>query len=345
MEPKFQVWLEENGKYIIGEKEARILEGIRSYGSLIAAAKSAGMTYAHAWNLVEELSAKLGDATVVARRGGEDGGGTVLTKKGEELLERYLDLEAKVGTCLGRRTARVFHELRRADLVIAGSSCIGVKLISGLIKGLSIEIAEIGSTAGITAVMIGEADLAGVHLYDEESQDYNTPFIRRLWSAGSAILIKGYLREQGFMVKKGNPKGLSSLRDVVMKRCRIANRNAGSGTRSILERLIIQEGVDPSELRGYEHELRTHEEIAKEVCEGRADIGVGLRGAAEAFGLDFIKICDEEFDFVCDKRRIPKKGVQVFINTLRSEEFKARLKQVPGLRCTPETGSVVEFTG
>ncbi|MEN3006092.1 MAG: substrate-binding domain-containing protein [Candidatus Methanosuratincola petrocarbonis] len=345
MKPKFQVWLEEGGKYIIGEKEARILEGIRNYGSLIAAAKSAGMTYAYAWNLIEELSARLGEAIVVARRGGEDGGGTALTEKGEELLESYLDLEARVGSYLGTRTERVFREVRRADLVIAGSSCIGVKLISDLIKGASVEVAEVGSTAGITAVMIGEADLAGLHLYDEESGEYNIPFIRKFWQAGSAILIKGYLREQGFIVKRGNPKGLLSLRDLVHKRCRIANRNAGSGTRSILERLIIQEGVDPAELRGYEHELRTHEEVAKEVYEGRADMGIGLRGAAEALGLGFIKICDEEFDFACDKRRLHKKGVQIFINALRSEEFRAQLEQVPGLRCTPETGGILEVTG
>ncbi|MDH7555856.1 MAG: substrate-binding domain-containing protein [Candidatus Methanosuratincola sp.] len=345
MEPRFQVWLEENGRYIIGEKEARILEGIRNYGSLIAAAKATGITYAHAWNLVEERSAKLGEPIVVARRGGEDGGGTALTEKGGELLERYLDLEARVGTYLGTRTERIFLEVRRSDLVIAGSSCIGVKLIPGLMKGLSVEVAEIGSTAGITAVMIGEADLAGLHIYDEESGKYNIPFIKRFWQAGSAILIKGYVREQGFMVKRGNPKGLTSLRDIVQKRCRIANRNAGSGTRSILKRLILQEGIDPSELKGYEHELRTHEEVAKEVYEGRADIGIGLRGAAEALGLGFIKICDEEFDFVCDKRRLNKKGVQTFINALRGKEFKTRLEQLPGLRCTPETGAIVEVTG
>ncbi|MEN3035224.1 MAG: substrate-binding domain-containing protein [Candidatus Methanosuratincola sp.] len=345
MEPRFQVWLEEGGKYIIGEKEARVLEGIRSYGSLIAAAKSAGITYAHAWNLIEELSARLGEAIVLARRGGGDGGGTALTAKGEELLERYLDLEARVGNYLGTKTERVFREFKRSDLVIAGSSCMGVKLISGLIKGCSVEVAEVGSTAGITAVMIGEADIAGLHLYDDESGEYNIPFIKRFWQAGTAILIKGYLREQGFIVKRGNPKGISSLRDLVKKRCRIANRNAGSGTRSILERLIIQEGIDPAELRGYEHELRTHEEVAKEVYEGRADAGIGLRGAAEALGLGFVKICDEEFDFLCDKRRLHKKGLQIFMNALRSEEFRKRLEQVPGLRCTPETGSMVEVKG
>ncbi|MEJ5293263.1 MAG: substrate-binding domain-containing protein [Candidatus Methanosuratincola sp.] len=345
MEPRYLVWLEEKGKYIIGEKEARILEGVRNYGSLIAAAKSAGITYAHAWNLVEDMSRRLGEAIVFSRRGGEDGGGTSLTAKGEELLEEYLRIEAKVGACLGARTPRVFREVRRADLVIVGSSCMGIKVISGLMQGLSVEIAEVGSTAGITAVMIGEADLAGLHIYDEESGKYNAPFIRKFWPAGSALLIKGYLREQGFIVESGNPKRIYSLRDVVKKGYKIANRNAGSGTRNILERLILQDGIDPSKLRGYEHELRTHEEVAKEVYEGRAAIGIGLRAAAERFGLDFIKICDEEFDFVCEKRRLHKKGLQTFLNVLRSEEFRIRVEEEPGLRCTPDTGNVVEVTG
>lgn len=86
MEPRFQVWLEEGGKYIIGEKEARVLEGIRSYGSLIAAAKSAGMTYAYAWNLIEELSARVGEEMVVARRGGGTGEAQLSPQKGKSFL-------------------------------------------------------------------------------------------------------------------------------------------------------------------------------------------------------------------------------------------------------------------
>ncbi|MBC7120296.1 MAG: LysR family transcriptional regulator [Candidatus Methanosuratus sp.] len=345
MEPKFQVWLEEGGRYIIGEKEARILEGIRRHGSIMAAAKSVGVTYAHAWNLIENLSLRVGGPIVSAKRGGESGGGSVLTKTGEELLSKYLEVEGSVAAYLGTPRKRVFPKVKVADLVIVGSSCVGLKKLAKLIEGISVEIVEVGSTAGMTAVMLGEADLAGIHLYDEYTKTYNLPYLGRTWPPGMAVLIKGYVREQGLIVRKGNPMGITSLRKAAELGATIVNRNLGSGTRDLLERMMKQEGVGSSELKGYSHEVRTHEEVAMAVKDGKADVGIGIRAAAEALDLGFQKICEEEFDFVCERRRLNKKGVQAFVNALRSGEFRIRLKQVPGFRCTDETGNIIEVKG
>lgn len=345
MELKFQVWLEEKGKYIIGEKEARILEGIQRYGSIMSAAKAAGVTYAHAWNLIEGLSQRTGAPIISARRGGESGGGAVLTKAGEELLSKYLEVEEDVAAYLGKPRKHVFPDIREADLAIIGSSCIGIRTLISLIQELSVEFVEVGSTAGITAVMLGEADLAGIHLYDEETKTYNIPYLVRIWPPGIALLIKGYVREQGLIVRKGNPIGIRSIRDAAEAGATMVNRNLGSGTRELLERLLRQEGVLASQLKGYDHEVRTHEDVAKVVKEGKADFGVGIRSAAEAQGVDFVKLCDEEFDFVCDSRRLWKAGIQKFLKVLRSDVFRERLEEIPGLHCTPDTGKVIEVTG
>ncbi|MDI9644200.1 MAG: substrate-binding domain-containing protein [Candidatus Verstraetearchaeota archaeon] len=343
MDPKFRLWLEEGGSYIIGEKEARILEGIRRYGSIMSAAKSMGITYAHAWNLIERLSLKLGTPIVSARRGGESGGGATLTDAGSKLLSKYLELEERIAGSIGVPRTNIFCEVTRSDLVIAGSSCFGVKIIAKLIEKVSVEVIEIGSKAGVTAVMLGEADVAGIHIFDEKTKTYNTVYLKSTWTSGTAIMIKGYIREQGLIVRRGNPKGIRSLRDAVETKATIVNRNLGSGTRDLLERLMKEEGVNRFELKGYDHEVRSHEEVAIAIKSGAADFGLGIRAAALAQDLDFIKICDEEFDFVCDSRMMHKAGVKTFVETLKSENFRRALEIIPGLSCTSNTGDLIEI--
>ena len=339
----FSVWFEEDGKYLIGEKEAGILEGIKKFGSIMATAKSLGMTYAHVWNVVEELSQRATKPVVMAYRGGETRGGTHLTEEGERLLNDYLALEERASKFLGTSKERIFTEVKASDLSIIGSSCPGVRILADLIEGYSTEVVEVGSLAGMTAVMLGEADLGGMHLYDPESGTYNEPAIRKQWPSGLAVLIKGYIREQGLILKKGNPKGLRSIDDVIKKNVRIVNRNLGSGTRELLDRLLRDCRVAPEQVRGYDYEVRTHEEVAKALDEGRADAGIGLRAVASVYNLDFIKIVNEHFDFVCDKRRLQKPAVKAFIAALRGKSFREILqKKMPGIRAVPETGKIIE---
>jgi molybdate transport repressor ModE-like protein len=344
MKAGFSVWLEENGRFIAGEKEASILRGIRKFGSIMATAKSLGMTYAHVWNEIEELSKRVGKPVVSAYRGGEAGGGTRLTKEGEQLLQEYLMLEEKVSNFMGASKEYVFKEIRNPDLSIIGSSCPGIKILADLIKGISTEVVEVGSSAGLTAVMLGEADIAGMHLYDTERKTYNEEAIRKVWPSGAAVLIRGYIREQGLMLKKGNPKKVKSLEDAIKKKVRIVNRNLGSGTRELLDRLLKERIIQPENVRGYDFEVRTHEEVAKALNDGKADIGLGLKAVARVFNLEFVKICDEHFDFMCEKRRLQKPAVKAFIDALKSEEFKAELeKRAPGIKAVKGTGEILEI--
>lgn len=340
MRAGFTVWLEENGKYVMGEKEAKILKGIRKFGSLMSAAKSIGVTYAYAWNLLERLASRTGEEVVKARRGGESGGGMMLTKAGEELLAEYNSLQKKASGALDSPKEFTFRDFRSPDLSIIGSSCAGVKILIGLMD-IKVEYIEVGSTAGLTALMLGEADISGIHLYDEESGSYNIPFLKRGWPEGTAALIRGYRREQGFMVKRGNPKGFFRLEDLGGD-VRLVNRNLGSGTRGLLDRLLRTSGINPRCIRGYEFEVRSHEQVAKAVQEGRADVGLGLRATASIFGLDFIKVGDECFDFALERRRLGKEGVKKFREVLTSAKFREKLsKRAPGIYLQADTGDVV----
>lgn len=344
MKTGFTVWLEEDGRYILGEREAKILEGIKKYGSFMATSKSLGITYAYAWNVIDDLSKRIDNPVVRAQRGGDAGGGTALTETGERMLEEYLALEDKVSRLLGSRRELKFIKFRRPDLSIIGSSCVGVKILAGMVTRYSVEVVEVGSTAGLAALMLGEADVSGVHLFDEESGTYNVPFIKRSWAGGTAALIMGYRREQGLMLKSGNPKGIKGLEDIGVKGVRLVNRNPGSGTRELLDRLIKEHRISPKEIRGYDFEVRTHEEVARAIEDGRADVGLGLRATAEIYGLDFVKACEEDYDFAVETKRLGKAPVKAFIEVLRSKEFHVELeKRAPGITPRHDTGEILRM--
>lgn len=343
MKPGFSVWLEDDGRYLIGEKEAEILQGIKKFGSLMATAKSLGVTYAHVWNVVEDLSKRVGKPAVSAFRGGGSGGGTVLTEDGEKVLSEYEELENRVGRFIGESKKHIFAEASKPELSIIGSSCPGVKILAEMVTGFTVEVVEVGSSAGVTAVMLGEADLAGIHLYDMEKMAYNVQAVRRAWPPGMAVIIKGYTREQGLIVKKGNPKGIKKFAELRKGRLRLVNRNLGSGTREMIERLMEENAIDAAEVKGYDHEVRTHEEVAKSIEDGNADVGVALRSVADAYGLDFIKVCEENYDFVCEKRRLNKPSVKAFIETLGSQQFKDELsKRTTGIKPSRNIGTIIE---
>jgi len=247
----------------------------------------------------------------------------------------------------------LFGDLRPADLTIIGSHCVGVDLILELMrKPITAKVINVGSTGGILAIRRGEADVAGCHLLDEETGEYNLPILRRYGLKGIAVLVKGYVREQGFIVAKGNPKGIRGFEDLLRDDVTMINRNPGSGTRILLDmhlRAVAEEmGIGFEELkgriRGYGVEAKSHTAVAIAVLTGKADVGLGIRTVAERYGLDFIPVRPEEYDFVVRKDRLGKEGVKSFLNILRSEEFGRELeRRLPGMRITERTGEIVEI--
>jgi len=247
-------------------------------------------------------------------------------------------------------------KLKPADLMFIGSHCLGVDLILRLIqeKGprITYKVINVGSAGGLVAIRRGEADIAGVHLLDEETGEYNLPFLRDYDVEDKVILFRGYIRKQGLIVARGNPKGIKSFEDLLRKDVTFINRNRGSGTRILtdmrLKKITQESGKSFDELvnviSGYDVEAKSHSAVAAAVAMGKADVGVGIEAAAERYGLDFIPVADEQYDFAVNVERINKSAVKVFVETLRSEEFKKRLmREVPGLKPTDQTGRVVYF--
>ncbi len=254
----------------------------------------------------------------------------------------------------GYSDVKLFSTLRPADLLIIGSHCVGIDVLLELMRREHpwvVKVINVGSSGGLVAVRRGEADIAGSHLLDDETGEYNTPFISR-FGLRDVLLVKGYAREQGLIVRKGNPKGIGSIEDLLREDVSIINRNPGSGTRVLLDMYLKDvadsKGLDfddmVKEIEGYTMEAKSHTAVATGVLMDKADAGMGIKTAADRYGLDFIPLRDEEYDFVIRKDRADKEAVEQFINTLRSAEFKHELEErLPGMRITKQTGNVKEF--
>lgn len=189
---------------------------------------------------------------------------------------------------------------------------------------------HVGSMGGIMAVKRDETHLAGVHLLDESSGEYNTPFLKRYLSDVDLVLIQGVKRSQGLMVAPGNPKGIKSLEDILSKGASYVNRQKGSGTRILLDYLLKKSGLDAQEIYGYDREELTHLSVAVQIASGSADAGLGIYSAAKVYGLDFIPLCWESYDFILREAYLEDEKVQKFLQVLQSEEFAESLKKMGG---------------
>lgn len=355
--PRYQVWLELGGKRVIGADEAKILEGIQKLGSFMAASKAVGVSYAHAWNAVDGIRRALGKPVVEARKGGEFGGGARLTEDGVEILRQYRELEGRVrqavlGDVSGvERGLFTSSRIRLPEFTIIGSDCIGLNILVELMlreKSFNYEVVRVGSSGGLSAIMLGEADIAGIHLLDEETKEYNLPFLKRYWVADRAALIRGYVRDLGLIVARGNPKGIRSVHDLLRGDVKIVNRNLGSGTRALLDMLLKKEAektglrfnVALKKIRGYSVEVNSHARVADAVAKRVADAGFGIKYVADARGLDFIPLIQEHFDFVVEESRLRKPLIKLFINKLSSKEFREKAEEV-GLHVLEDTGRIV----
>jgi putative molybdopterin biosynthesis protein len=221
------------------------------------------------------------------------------------------------------------RELRLADLVVIGSHCIGLDYLLGELerRGHRTKFLAVGSTAGLDAAARGECDVAGIHLLDPKSGRYNRPFL-----TPALVLVEGYGRVQGVVFRRGDERfeGRAAPDAVAAVKhdagCVMVNRNAGSGTRAVIDRLL--QGVRPA---GYAVQPRNHHAVAAAVSQGRADWGVTLDVIAARAALGFLPLQDERYDFVVPRSRLERPAVHAFRKLLEDPETLAVLAGL-GLR-------------
>jgi putative molybdopterin biosynthesis protein len=231
--------------------------------------------------------------------------------------QEYLEAGARVEVHL------LGQGLTPADLVVIGSHCVGLDFLLGLLqeRGLRSKFLAVGSTGGLEAARRGECDLAGIHLFDPKTNEYNRPFL-----SDELILLPGYQRLQGIVFRPGDARfeGLEAkeavARALADPSCLLVNRNRGSGTRILIDRLLGSERPG-----GYSTEARSHNAVAAAVAQGRADWGVAIATVAHDVGLGFLPLQEEHYDFVVPRSRWERPAVQAFRELLEQESVRTAL--------------------
>lgn len=229
-------------------------------------------------------------------------------------------------------------------LVITGSHDQLLDVVTDIFKtnykGMYAASAHVGSMGGIMALKKQECHIAGIHLLDEATGQYNISFIERYLNKDDFVLVKGVKRLQGIIVQKGNPLNIKGLEDLT--RVSYVNRQRGSGTRLLLDYMLKNKGIEQAAINGYGREEYTHLSVAVQIASGSAQAGMGVYAAANIYDLGFIPICYEEYDFVIAKKYFNTIRVQSFIEILKSQGFKNALDGLGGYSIEG-TGEIIDM--
>ena len=190
--------------------------------------------------------------------------------------------------------------------------------------------ANTGSTEGLIALEKGYTDIAWSHLLDPETGEYNIPYLERLVPSIKAVVVNLFFRELGFVIVRGNPLGIKGFEDLNRKGVRFINRQAGSGTRLLLDHHLGKAGIRAESIDGYDQEVSTHIEVGLSILSGGADTGIATAAVSSLLGLDFIPVTRERFDMILDQSVFFQKGVQAFVEVLNGEMFRRRVEHLGG---------------
>ncbi|UCF60154.1 MAG: GntR family transcriptional regulator [Anaerolineaceae bacterium] len=256
------------------------------------------------------------------------------------------EVEQAVRLALDRWRAAVPHEPPSPpvhSLRFVGSHDPALALIvsnfTEVFPDYSFQLTFSGSLGGLIALAEGEADVAGSHLWDTESETYNRPFVQRLLPGRRVALLALAHRHLGLITPPGNPAEITGLDDLVRPELSFVNRQRGAGTRIWLDCQLRQRGLEPEQISGYEREVATHSEVAQAIAEGQADIGLGLETAAIAYHLGFVPLTTERYDLVMPDAVCRTAPAQALAGWLNTEEIKSAIVGLGGYD-TGETGSV-----
>ncbi|HHO47878.1 MAG TPA: molybdopterin biosynthesis protein [Desulfobacteraceae bacterium] len=231
-------------------------------------------------------------------------------------------------------------------ILCTGSHDLTLDLIHDFLKrsdpAYPLASTHVGSLGGIMAVKSGMTHVAGSHLLDPATGEYNTGSIRQYLTGLDVTLITLVHRQQGFMVRSGNPKSIRGVEDLLRGDVTYVNRQGGSGTRVLLDYELDRAGLSGTGIRGYDFEEYTHMSVAVAVLSGKADAGLGIMAAARALQLDFIPVTEERYDLIIPTEIMTTPGIMQLLNIINSDPFKKKVEKMGGYS-TRETGNVVRL--
>jgi putative molybdopterin biosynthesis protein len=230
--------------------------------------------------------------------------------------------------------------LRHKDEIKNTIVCIGshdntLDLLANSIKknypDYSLSSAHVGSMGGLMSLKRGEAHCAGTHLLDEDSGEYNVPFIKRFFPDRKMVLVNLVYRQQGLLIKKDNPKNISGFEDLLRDDVLFINRQPGSGTRLLLDKYLKEKGISTSMIKGYEKDEYTHMAVASAVLTGIADTGLAIYSSAKALDLNFIPVASERYDIAIPYEFMETEMIHILLRVIReNDEFRGMVQSLGG---------------
>jgi len=219
-------------------------------------------------------------------------------------------------------------------LIMIGSHDNTIDVLANELKvrnsRLHLSSSNVGSLGGLLAVRRGQTHFAGSHLLDTETGDYNFSYIARYLPRVPLRLVELTMRQQGLLLLPGNPKGIEGVRDLTRPDIRLINRQAGSGTRILLDYQLQQLNVAPDDIDGYDQDEFTHMAVAVNILSGRADTGMAIYAAAKALGLDFIPVAEERYDLVIPETSWDDPKMQLLLDIIGTDSFRQKVTMLGG---------------
>ncbi|MFG6178006.1 substrate-binding domain-containing protein [Halomonas sp. THAF12] len=309
-----------------------LLEAVHRHGKLTRAAETVGISYRHAWNLLNKWGEFFGIALVELERGK----GARLSPLGEKLLWAEQRVIARLGPQLESLGSELNLAIQqtlegvRPVLRLHASHGYAVELLPEHLDELRLDLQYCSPREALAALHRGACDLAGFHLPHGEVGRRVSREYRDLLKPRSYRVLRFITRRQGLMVAPGNPLGVKGLTDLVRDELRFINRQVASGTRALLDGLLTDAGLSTKRIRGYELEEYTHSAVAAYVAAGMADAGFGVEAAARRFGLEFVPLALEDYLLVCHRRSLAEPKLKSLCQVLAGEAFQAAVAELPG---------------
>ena len=313
-----------------------LLQAVATQGSISAGARALGLSYRHVWGELKRWEGELGNELVVW----EKGQSARLTEFGAKLMWAERQAQAR----LAPQIEALRGDLERAFAVAFDANAHVVTLYAShddaltalrehalVPSQLHLDIRFCGSVDAIRGLNEGRCVMAGFHTLQHPAPGSLADRVYKpLLQPGLHKIIGFAERTQGLMVAAGNPLQLQSLHDVQRRKARFINRALGTGTRVVFDELLIQQGLAPTDIQGFERTEPSHTAAALAIASGAADVALGIEVAARAQGLDFLPLVQESYHLVCLKSALDDPAIVALRSVLQSAQWQQQLGAIAG---------------
>lgn len=323
-----------------------LLVAVQDAGSIAQAARTVKLSYRYAWGLLREAEVRFGSALLVTGRGR----GAELTPVGEKLVWADRRIAARLSPMLESLASELESELGKiaADqmrqLRMDASHGFAVAALMTMLDQmeLPVELRYRNSTDAVAALSRGECDLAGFHVPSGRFEKAAVAWYARWLDPAEHCLIHLAVRQQGLFVAPHNPLGITGLADLARPDVRFVNRQAGSGTRMLLQLMLADAGIATSAIAGFNSAEFTHSAVAAYIASDMADVGIGVRTAAQRFHLDFIDLARERYFFAIRRSALNDPLIRQLIDILQTPAYHEQVNQLTGYTAD-DTGTILSL--